>query len=137
MQREQAIDVGQSLTYTINFPAAIAQPDDVNRILTTSLFTFNGKTCSIRNVLNSNKLQIVDNEGTTQIDNIGSYNASVGTVSLVGFNPTALQGQTLQVSVVPANQSTIRPLRNFILDIDNVKSIPIAQLDFQNTLVTL
>jgi hypothetical protein len=137
MQREQAIDVGQSLTYTINFPAAIAQPDDVNRILTTSLFTFNGKTCSIRNVLNSNKLQIVDNEGTTQIDNIGSYDASVGTVSLVGFNPTALQGQTLQVSVVPANQSTIRPLRNFILDIDNVKSIPIAQLDFQNTLVTL
>ena len=137
MQRQQAIDVGQSLTYTINFPAAIAQPDDVNRILTTSLFTFNGKTCSIRNVLNSNKLQIVDNEGTTQIDNIGSYDASVGTVSLVGFNPTALQGQTLQVSVVPANQSTIRPLRNFILDIDNVKSIPIAQLDFQNTLVTL
>ena len=111
--------------------------NDVNRILTTSLFTFNGKTCSIRNVLNSNKLQIVDNEGTTQIDNIGSYDASVGTVSLVGFNPTALQGQTLQVSVVPANQSTIRPLRNFILDIDNVKSIPIAQLDFQNTLVTL
>ena len=137
MQRQQAIDVGQSLTYTINFPAAIAQPDDVNRILTTSLFTFNGKTCSIRNVLNSNKLQIVDNEGTTQIDNIGSYDASVGTVSLVGFNPTALQGQTLEVSVVPANQSTIRPLRNFILDIDNVKSIPIAQLDFQNTLVTL
>ena len=137
MQREQAIDIGQSLTYTINFPATIAQPDDVNRILTTSLFTFNGKTCSIRNVLNSNKLQIVDNDGTIQIDNIGSYEASTGTVSLVGFNPTALQGQSLQVSVVPANQSTIRPLRNFILDIDNVKSIPVAQLDFQNTLVTL
>ena len=137
MQREQPIDVGQTLTYTINFPAAIAQPDDVNRILTTSLFTFNGRTCSIRNVLNSNKLQIVDNDGTIQIDNIGSYDASTGTVSLVGFNPTALQGQLLQVSVIPANQSTIRPLRNFILDIDNVKSIPIAQLDFQNTLVTL
>tara|TARA_B100000575_G_scaffold294076_1_gene307891 strand:+ start:4494 stop:6320 length:1827 start_codon:yes stop_codon:yes gene_type:complete len=137
MQREQGIDVGQSLTYTINFPAAIAQPDDVNRILTSSLFTFNGKDCLIRNVLNSNKLEIIDNDGAIQVDNIGSYDAGTGTVSLVGFNPTALQTPNLQISVVPANQSTIRPLRNFVLDIDNVKSIATAQLDFQNTLVSL
>ena len=137
MQREQGIDIGQSLTYTINFPAAIAQPDDVNRILTSSLFTFNGKDCLIRNVLNSNKLEIIDNDGAIQVDNIGSYDAGTGTVSLVGFNPTALQTPNLQISVVPANQSTIRPLRNFVLDIDNVKSIATAQLDFQNTLVSL
>ncbi len=137
MQREQGIDIGQSLTYTINFPAAIAQPDDVNRILTSSLFTFNGKDCLIRNVLNSNKLEIIDNDGAIQVDNIGSYDAGTGTVSLVGFNPSALQTPNLQISVVPANQSTIRPLRNFVLDIDNVKSIATAQLDFQNTLVSL
>lgn len=137
MQREQGIDIGQSLTYTINFPAAIAQPDDVNRIVTSSLFTFNGKDCLIRNVLNSNKLEIIDNDGAIQVDNIGSYDAGTGTVSLVGFNPTALQTPNLQISVVPANQSTIRPLRNFVLDIDNVKSIATAQLDFQNTLVSL
>ena len=137
MQREQGIDIGQSLTYTINFPAAIAQPDDVNRILTSSLFTFNGKDCLIRNVLNSNKLEIIDNDGAIQVDNIGSYDAGTGTVSLIGFNPTALQTPNLQISVVPANQSTIRPLRNFVLDIDNVKSIATAQLDFQNTLVSL
>ena len=58
-------------------------------------------------------------------------------MSLVGFNPSALQTPNLQISVVPANQSTIRPLRNFVLDIDNVKSIATAQLDFQNTLVSL
>ena len=137
MQREQGIDIGQSLTYTINFPAAIAQPDDVNRILTSSLFTFNGKDCLIRNVLNSNKLEIIDNDGAIQVDNIGSYDAGTGTVSLVGFNPSALQTPNLQISVVPANQSTIRPLRNFVLDIDNVKSTTTAQLDFQNTLVSL
>ena len=137
MQRSQAIDLNQSLTYTIAFPSVIAQPDDINRILTSSAFTLNNKTCSIRNVLNSNKLEVVDLDGTVQVDNIGSYNAAAGTVSLVGFAPSALQGTTLDISVVPANQSTIRPLRNFILDIDNVKSVPIAQLDFQNTLVTL
>ena len=137
MQRSQAIDLNQSLTYTIAFPSVIAQPDDINRILTSSAFTLNNKTCSIRNVLNSNKLEVVDLDGTVQVDNIGSYNAAAGTVSLVGFAPSALQGTTLDISVVPANQSTIRPLRNFVLDIDNVKSIATAQLDFQNTLVSL
>jgi hypothetical protein len=137
MQRNQSIDINQSLTYTIAFPAVIAQPDDVNRIVTSSSFTINNKTCSIRNILNSNKLEVVDTDGTVQVDNIGSYNSSAGTVTLIGFAPTAIQGTTLDVSVVPANQSTIRPLRNFILDIDNIKSVPLAQLDFQNTLVTL
>ena len=137
MQRNQSIDINQSLTYTIAFPAVIAQPDDVNRIITSSSFTINNKTCSIRNILNSNKLEVVDTDGTVQVDNIGSYNSSAGTVTLIGFAPTAIQGTTLDVSVVPANQSTIRPLRNFILDIDNIKSVPLAQLDFQNTLVTL
>lgn len=137
MQREQVIDVGQKLTYTITFPSTIASPDDVNRIITSSSFTLNSKTCNIRNVLNSNKLEVVDQDGTIQVDNVGSYDAIKGIVTLTGFGPTSVQGTGLQINAVPANQGTIRPLRNYILDVDTVNSSSTAVIDTQNTLVTL
>ena len=43
----------------------------------------------------------------------------------------------IRVDITPANQNTIRPLRNYILDIDRTLSTSKAQLDFQNTQVTL
>ena len=137
MQREQAIDINQSVTYSITFPTTIAEPDDVNRIITSSLFTLNSRTCSIRNALNSNKLEVVDQDGTIQVDNIGSYSQTQGLVTLTGFAPSAIQGNFLKVNAVPANQGTIRPLRNYVLDIDTVGSISTAVIDNQNTLVTL
>jgi len=137
MQREQAIDINQSVTYSVSFPAIIAEPDDVDRIITTSFFTLNSKTCSIRNALNSNKLEVVDQDGVVQVDNIGSYSQTEGVVTLTGFAPTAIQGSFLKVNALPANQGTIRPLRNYILDIDTVSSLSTAVIDNQNTLVTL
>ncbi len=137
MQREQAIDINQSVTYSITFPTTIAEPDDVNRIITSSLFTLNSRTCSIRNALNSNKLEVVDQDGTIQVDNVGSYSETQGLVTLTGFAPSAIQGNFLKVNAVPANQGTIRPLRNYVLDIDTVGSISTAVIDNQNTLVTL
>ena len=137
MQREQAIDINQSVTYSVSFPAIIAEPDDVDRIITTSFFTLNSKTCSIRNALNSNKLEVVDQDGVVQVDNIGSYSQTEGVVTLTGFAPTAIQGSFLKINALPANQGTIRPLRNYILDIDTVSSLSTAVIDNQNTLVTL
>jgi len=137
MQREQAIDINQSVTYSVSFPAIIAEPDDVDRIITTSFFTLNSKTCSIRNALNSNKLEVVDQDGVVQVDNIGSYSQAEGVVTLTGFAPTAIQGSFLKINALPANQGTIRPLRNYILDIDTVNSLSTAVIDNQNTLVTL
>ena len=137
MQREQAIDINQSATYSVSFPAIIAEPDDVDRIITTSFFTLNSKTCSIRNALNSNKLEVVDQDGVVQVDNIGSYSQTEGVVTLTGFAPTSIQGSFLKINALPANQGTIRPLRNYILDIDTVNSLSTAVIDNQNTLVTL
>ena len=48
-----------------------------------------------------------------------------------------IDGDKIKVSVTPANQSTIRPLRNFVIDIDTDASISSALLDFQNTKTTL
>ena len=58
-------------------------------------------------------------------------------MQLTGFAPTAIDGDSIKISASPANQSTIRPLRNFVLDIDKTKSSTTAIVDFQNTLTTL
>ena len=90
----------------------------------------------IQNKLNTNTLQIISTDGTIEIDNAGSYDTAKGTVTLTGFTPTAFEGSEIIIEAAPANQSTVRPLRNYILDIDPT-SASVALLDFQNTAVTL
>ena len=126
-----------SLSYDINFPVALAEPDDVVSTFESSQFTFNTQTCSIKNQLSTTKLQIVSIDGTVEVDNIGSYNNLTGVVTLTGFKPTAFEGDEITVSITPANQNTIRPLRNYVLDIDTTKSTSRAVLDFQNTSVSI
>ncbi len=129
---------GQSLSYDINFPVTIAQPDDENRRVTSGRFTFNNVICTIRNKLSDTKLEIVDIDQNIQQDNVGSYDPVKGTVNLVGFNPTSIEGGTiLKISVVPTNQSTVRPLRNYVLDVDLENSTTSSQIDFQETRVNL
>ena len=126
-----------SLQYKIIFPVILATPDDSTFTVTTTNFTFNNKTCFIRNKLSSNKLQIITIDGVVEVDNIGSYESSTGTVTLVGFKPSGFNGSQIDVKVIPANQNTVRPLRNFILDIDTDLSTSRSLLDFQNTQVSI
>lgn len=126
-----------SLSYDVAFPVPLAEPDDAVSTLTTSQFTFNSQTCSIKNKPGTTKLQIISIDGTVEVDNIGSYNNLTGVVSIVGFKPTAFEGSAIDISILPANQSTIRPLRNYILDIDTTASTSRAVLDFQNTAVSI
>ena len=126
-----------SLSYDINFPVSLAEPDDIVSTFESSQFTFNSQTCSIKNQLSTTKLQIISIDGTVEVDNIGSYNNLTGVVTLTGFKPTAFEGDEITVSITPANQNTIRPLRNYVLDIDTTKSTSRAILDFQNTSVSI
>jgi hypothetical protein len=138
MQQRFTPSLGQSLSYTVKFPTTIANPDDEFYRITSNRFVFDGVACTIRNKLNSNKLEIVDIDGQIKVDNVGSYTAETGTVSLVGFRPTSIEGGTeIKISVVPTNQGTIRPLRNYVLNIDDELSITSAQIDYQETRVTL
>jgi len=124
-QRVSATNVAGD--YTLTFPVGIASPDDVNRIIETETFVFNGVTCSIKNQLKTdqlsgNKLQIIVNEtGAVAAggDNIGSFDAGAGTVSFVGLKLDT--AKTIKVSAVPANQSNIVPVREYILNIDNTR----------------
>lgn len=126
-------------SYTIFFPVELAEPDDINTIVSSSTFVFNGKTCSIKNQLASNKLQVVDTTGSPVVDNIGSYNNKAGTVTLTGFAPEQItSGNTfIKISATPANQSTIRPLRNYIIRLDQDVSFASGSIDRQTLQVSL
>lgn len=108
------------------FPVPIANPDDLNYRITSTVFNFRGVNCQIRNLLNTNKLQVINlSTNTPIVDNVGSYNADAGTVSIVGLQVDDISGgkNFLKLSVVPANQSAITPERNDILDFDPARSL--------------
>ncbi len=137
LQQRLVPSVGSTLSYKINYPARLAAPDDENHIVSSTKFTFNGRPCSIKNLLKSTTLQIIADNGQIEAENIGSYDEINGRIDLVGFAPTAIEGDAIKFSATPANQSTVRPLRNFILDIDKTKSQATGIIDNQNTLTTL
>ena len=129
--------IGVARNYQINYPVSLADVSSTERIVTSSRFTFNSKTCSIRSRFNSTTLEIVNTADGIEVDNIGAYNPSSGRIDLVGFNPTAVEGDVIKISSKPANQSTIRPLRATVLDIDTIASKATAVLDYQETQVAL
>jgi hypothetical protein len=138
MQQRFTPVTGQALTYTLAFPAAIATADDEIVRVSSTRFTFNSRVCFIRNKLGSTKLQIINADGGVEVDNIGTYTPDTGVVRFEGFNPSSVEGGAeIKISVVPANQSTVRPLRNYVLKIDTQLSTALAQIDYQNTQTSL
>ncbi len=107
------------------------------RQVTSSQFTFNSKTCTIRSKFNSTTLEIINSSEGVESDNIGSFNPKAGRVNLVGFSPTDVLGGELKISVRPANESTIRPLRASVIDIDPAASKANAVLDYQEIQASL
>ena len=130
--------VNVTADYEIPFPVALFNVDDDTRAIQTTSFTFQGSTCIIRSVLNSTTLEIFDTtNGVVLVDNIGSHTPSTGLVNIRGFAPSAFSGSSIRVSALPANQQTIRPLRNYILNLDSSLTTASGKTDFQNTEVSL
>ncbi len=122
-------------TFNIYYPTRLAAPDDVNLIVKSSAFTYNGVVAKIQNVLNSTRLHIVDTDGNELLDNIGQYNPSDGSINIIGLKIDAFIGafQFLKISVTPENQSVVRPLRNYILRLDRTETTSTARIDRQTT----
>lgn len=129
--------LGTATNYNLYFPVAIASPDSISHKVTSSRFTYQGTTCVIRNVLGSNVLQVQSLAGTALVTNVGSYTTSTGIISLIAFNPSAIEGTEIKFSITPENESTIRPLRSYVIDIDSGLSFSRAVIDYQNTRTTL
>ena len=133
VQMRPTITINTLNTLDINFPVEIAVPDDVFFRVQSDAFEFNGLVCTIKNRLGSSVLEIVDLDGNVLLDNVGEYNSLSGKVSLVGFRPTQLiSGQTfLPIRVTPKSEGTIKPLRNYILQLDTARSSATAEIDRQ------
>lgn len=127
-----------SLSYTLNYPVVLAEPDDVFYRISSNRFSLGGKTCEIRNRLKTNRLEVVSIANELVVDNIGYYDAAAGKVVIEGFKPTQItNGTEIKISATPANEGTIRPLRNYILTLDVAQLSIRANLDYQTTELTL
>ena len=110
--------------YTLRLPQSIAVADDVNRIVTSTAFTFQNKNCIIRNRLNSNVLEVFDNVNSEVIvDNVGSYTGD--TISIVGLQIDAIPtGEGfVKITATPENQSFVTPFRQDVLKHDLQRSL--------------
>lgn len=124
--RSELLSASASTTQTMKFPVSIATTDDDEYIITSSSFVLNNKTCIIRNKLSTNDLQVVLASGTeVVVDNIGSFNSVLGTVTINYFNPQSIIGgfSYIKLAAVPSNQSAITPTRNDLLEYDADASI--------------
>lgn len=133
VQMRQEVTTNDLNTFTVPFPCKIKDPDDIFFIIRTDAFEYNGIVCIIKNRLRSNQLAIFDLDDNIVLDNVGSYNADTGVVSVVGFSPTRLlSGDTfIRIQVAPENDSSIQPLRNYILKLETDKSSATAIIDRQ------
>ena len=124
MQRRFTPTLTALQNHTLRYPQNIASTDDVNFRVTSTPFTFGGKTCIVRNRLSSNILEVFDTVNTEVIvDNVGSY--ATDTVSIVGLQVDSIpSGDTfIKVSVVPENQSFVTPLRQDVINHDVSNSL--------------
>jgi len=117
--------------YTLQFLSPLSAPDAETAIVTTDNFTFKGKTCFIRNVTGENastKLQILDTDENIVVSDIGSYDTTTGKVTFTGFSPSSIiSGNTfLRVRAIPADDSSIKPLRNNVINLNtnSVSALP-------------
>jgi len=117
------VNIAIPTEYSLQFPAAISGTSNDDYIITSSVFNFNLKTCSLRNLLGTNVIQIISDTNQVVVNNVGQYDASSGLVTLNGFAPTSIPGSTfIRILAKPANQGSITPLRNNILTFDDVSS---------------
>ena len=124
--------------YVLNYPCALSTPDKDTHVVTSTVFKnpTHGNVV-IKNELGSSRLQMLDLNEVVKIQNIGSYDASKGEVKLNALNISQTGGDNLKISAVPANQSTISPLRNYVITLDEDISNTTGSIDTGSTKVLL
>ena len=75
--------------------------------------------------LPSTKLEMVDIDGNVVVSNIGSYDPSAGTVTILDLNvqSTLNSNNYIKVFATPANESVVESYNNNILEYDASESV--------------
>ena len=123
MQRRFSPTLTKIQDHTLRYAANISETDDVNYIITSNAFQYKNKTCIIRNKLNTNKLEVFNqNDRIVIVDNVGSFTKD--TISIVGLQIDNFVGSEsfIKVSAVAANESAMTPFREDIIEHDKSQS---------------
>tara|TARA_B100000212_G_scaffold102724_2_gene75783 strand:- start:25836 stop:27662 length:1827 start_codon:yes stop_codon:yes gene_type:complete len=123
MQRRFTPTLTVRQDHKIRYATQIAEADDKNLVIESSSFLFRGKNCVLRNRLGSNVLEVFNAEDSKiEIDNAGDFSSD--TVNIVGLTVDNFVGanQFIKLSVTPANQSAVTPLREDIIEFDTTQS---------------
>ena len=119
MQRRFIPTLTTKQDHTVRYASQIAEADDVNIVVESNPFLFRGKNCVLRNRLGSNVLEVFNAEDAKiEIDNAGDFSGD--SVNIVGLTVDNFVGanQFIKLSVTPANQSAVTPLREDIIEFD-------------------
>ena len=140
LQQRFLPNVGISSAYDIYFPVALASASTNTYVITSSRFTVGGATCILRNTLGTADIEIYnESAGKVQTANIGTYDYKTGTISLVGFEPSAIVGGSayIKVSAVPLDPAVISPLRNYTLVLDESENEAFGNIEHTETKIVL
>lgn len=125
--------LGSSNSYVISFPTELANPSSTSTVISSSRFIYNSEICQILNTEGTTTLHVVNSLDEIVLNNIGNYELGTGKVYLTNLNMSSIVGggTDLKITAVPSNQSTIKPLKNYILDLDESNTIARARIDYQ------
>lgn len=125
--------LNQARRYEIDFSGELYNSRSKENIITaTSLFTYNGLSCRLKDKLRSDGtriVQIVSGEGVNEItvvSNIGQIIESK--IILENFAPSNFQGSFIEIEAIP-DSLDIAPRRNNILIIDENDVSVIGEVD--------
>ena len=118
--------IGSSLTYTINFSNEIHHPHSghAGAVSSTNFSILDGEdilrtNCSLDDLDGVIRIfRLVNNKKTIVNANLGTIDYITGKILLNSFNPTAFDGSTLQITVMPESYDII-PLREQIVQISS------------------
>ena len=85
------------------------------------MFIIGDKTCEIKNLLGSTKLQAINVvDKSVVIDNLGTFFPTDAKIQIVGLKVAEIVGglSYIKIKAVPANQSVISPKRQDIIEHD-------------------
>ena len=131
VQKRYVPFLGTTESADLRYASPIAEPDPDNHIITSTGFQSAGKKVTLKNQLNSTKLQLFEIAGNTVlVDNVGEYFPSTGIVSIVGLTVDSIIGGSdfIKISGVAANESFSSPGQNQIVVYDDGPSFVQANL---------
>ena len=123
--------LGTQEAAVLRYASPIAEPNDESHTITSTAFFSSGKKVTLKNKLDSYKLQLVAiDDNTVFVDNVGEYAPATGIVTLTGLLVDSIIGGNafIKISAVAANESFSSPGQNQIVVYDDGPSFVQANL---------